>query len=177
MARLALVVVFVLALVAIGAFLLKRRRPQQKTDFKTTEELMAYLADEAVADAAKNNNTKLDYSIESIERAEEVLGRLHDQYIADKSSLSVSGLAMAYGAYVAEVIRRDNPDSRWVRDHAVAGEKSYPLHWLGGESFPCAWCFKRITNGPEDNVWHKYLVLKEQRLPGTTQAPPIESGH
>jgi len=45
----------------------------------------------------------------------------------------------------------------------VAGEKSYPLHWLGGDSFPVGWCFKRIMNGPEDNVWDKFQVVSKER--------------
>jgi len=159
-----LVAVVVLGLIALVLHLAKRRRSPQETDFKTTAELMMHLAAEAVADAAKKNDISLDYTIESIERVEIVLSKLHDQYITANASLSVDGLAMAYGAYIGEVIRRTELGSTWERDHSVAGERSYPIHWGGGESFPCAWCFKRITNGPEDNVWHKYLVLKNQRM-------------
>jgi integrase len=49
------------------------------------------------------------------------------------------------------------------RDDPVGGEKSYPIVWGGGHSYPMAWCYHRIVNGPEDNVWIKYRVLKEQR--------------
>ena len=26
-------------------------------------------------------------------------------------------------------------------------------------SYPVAWCYKRIANGEEDNVWHKFQLL------------------
>lgn len=44
----------------------------------------------------------------------------------------------------------------------VGGEKSYPMHWRGGASFVCAWCYRRITNGDEDNMWLKYEAIKNQ---------------
>jgi hypothetical protein len=31
-----------------------------------------------------------------------------------------------------------------------------------GRSYPMGWCYKRITNGAEDNVWYKYTVLEER---------------
>jgi hypothetical protein len=151
------------ALVAGVALLKAQKKSPQQTEFKTTEEMMTFLAAEAVKDAEKENKIKLDYSPQSIEKVEAVLGKIHEQYTKDKLSIAVNGLAMAYGAYIGEAIRRSEPGSKWERDHPVGGEKSYPLHWKGGESFPCGWCFKRITNGPEDNVWHKYQMLKEQR--------------
>ncbi len=157
----------VLILIAIvfiaGIYIYNSQKKSQKTEFKDTNEMMAYLAAEAVKDAEKENHIKLDYSVQSIEQVEAVLSKIHEQYSKDKSSIAVNGLAMAYGAYIGEVIKRTEPDAKWERDHPVAGEKSYPIHWRGGESFPCGWCFKRITNGPEDNVWHKYQILKQQR--------------
>ncbi|MDH4164397.1 MAG: hypothetical protein OEW15_17175 [Nitrospirota bacterium] len=140
-----------------------QKKSLQITDFKNTDEMMVYLAAEAVRDAEKEYHIKLDYSVQSIEQVEAVLSKFHEQYLKDKASVAVNGLATAYGAYIGEVIKRSTPDAKWERDHPVAGEKSYPMHWKGGESFPCGWCYKRITNGPEDNVWHKYQVLKQQR--------------
>ncbi|HLE41577.1 MAG TPA: hypothetical protein VI956_08730 [Nitrospirota bacterium] len=155
-----LVVIVVVAGIAIYS---AQKKSFQKTEFKNTDEMMTYFAAEAVKDAAKENHVKLDYSVQSIEKVEAVLSKIHEQYLKDKTSIAVNGLAMAYGAYIGEVIKRTEPDAKWERDHPVAGEKSYPIHWRGGESFPCGWCFKRITSGPEDNVWHKYQILKQQR--------------
>jgi len=163
MKLLVVLAVIIVAVIAGAAFLRTQKKSSQHAVFKTTQEMMTFLAAEAVKDAEKENQIKLDYSPQSIEKVEAVLDNIHEQYTKDKSSIAVNGLAMAYGAYIGEVIRRSEPGSIWERDHPVGGEKSYPLHWKGGESFPCGWCFKRITNGPEDNVWHKYQMLKEQR--------------
>ena len=132
---------------------------------------MQWLANEAVKDSRDKNHVELDYSVASIEKVERVLGILHNQYAKNPSSISVNGLASAYGAYIGEVIRKSESDARWERDDPVGGEKSYPIIWGGGNSYPMAWCYKRIVNGPEDNVWVKYRVLKDRRsLPTHSEA-------
>jgi hypothetical protein len=132
-----------------------------KRQFKTTDALIQYLSSAAVDDARINNQTHLDYSIDSIHKVESILGQLHEKYSKDPNSISVTGLSSAYGAYIGEVIRRSEPNAHWERDHEVAGEKSYPLTWSGGDSFPMGWCYKRIVDGEEDNVWVKYSIISE----------------
>ncbi len=129
-------------------------------EFKSLDELINYLASSAVEVSQKSFQVTLNYSPESIKAVEKILGKLHEDYTKDKSMLGINGLAHAFGAYIGEVIRRTEPGVRWERDHESAGEKSYPLHWLGGMAFPCGWAYRRIVNGEEDNVWHKYYLLK-----------------
>ncbi len=43
----------------------------------------------------------------------------------------------------------------------LQGEKSYPLHWNAGESYPFAWCARRIMDGDGDSIWIKYSTLKD----------------
>lgn len=151
-----------IAVAIIAGILWLRTRRARPIEFRSTQELMTWLAQQAVEAARDNDRVELDYSPESIEKVEQVLAGLHDQHKAGRLSAGVNGLAMAYGGYIGEVIRRAEPGSKWEQDHHVAGPKSYPIHWRGGESFPMTWAHKRIINGPEDNVWHKYLVLKGQ---------------
>jgi len=158
----ALAVIAILVFAGIAIYHTQKKTPQ-KGEFKSADELMQFMAGEAVKKAEKENQTKLDYSVQSIEKVETILSKLHEQYVKDKDSIAVNDLSMAYGAYIGEVIKRSEPGVRWGIDHPVAGDKSYPLYWKGGESFPWGWCFKRIMNGPEDNVWHKYLLVKQQR--------------
>lgn len=164
----AVVVAVVAAL--LGARYLRTR--QSRPQFQTTQEMMDFLAADAVDIADKNFHIRLDYSVASIEKVEEILGKLHEEYNQTKSERGIHGLAMAFGAYIGETIKRSEPGSRWEQDSAVAGEKAYPLHWLRGESYPCAWCYRRITNGPEDNVWHKYLLLKQRTESGVDIKAP-----
>jgi len=160
--------ILVLAALAGAGFLFARRRAQRTVasplrEFASTQEMMDWLAGEAVDIARQNGVAGLDYSTESIRLAEDVLAKLHDEFQRTRSMDGVKGLASAFGAYIGECIRRSEPGTRWERDHPTMGERSYPLHWRGGESFPMGWAFKRITNGPEDNVWHKYVVLKDRK--------------
>ncbi len=154
----------VLLILAASLFLHLRKKPTAEREFNSTQEFIDFLANEAVKDAREQNHLNLDYSSESIEKVEQILGNLHDLYVKNATSISANSLGSAYGAYIGEVIRRTEPGARWERDDKVGGEKSYPLIWgeASGHSYPMAWCYRRIVNGPEDNVWLKYRVLKEK---------------
>jgi hypothetical protein len=156
------VIAVLLVSAALLFFLWHRNKRGAERTFKTTDEFIQWLASEAEKDAERENHVRLDYSIESIKSVEKILGQLHDQYALNPSSVSVKGLGSAYGAYVGEVIRRSEPGARWERDDAVGGEKSYPLIWGAGHSYPLGWCQKRIIYGDGDNVWVKYYILKER---------------
>ncbi len=140
---------------------MRRRRFDTEPSFDTVDEKMLWLAHQAV-DMAHKDEVELDFSIDSIAKAEEMLSKLHEQYRTRDNQDGMKGLALAYGAYVGEAIRRSEEDAYWAEDHEVTGPRSFPIHWQGGASFPVSWCYKRMKNGPEDNVWHKYQVLKQQ---------------
>jgi hypothetical protein len=124
--------------------------------------------------ASENRGVTLDYTPDSIQKVEEVLGNIHEEYQRTKSTRGLQGLAMAYGAYIGEVIRRSEPGAKWERSDTVVGENSYPMLWRGGSSYVCAWCYRRITNGDEDNVWHKYLAVRDQTWKAA-RAEPLSS--
>ena len=157
------IVLLALLVLGVGLFLLKHRKEAPGLKFGSTDEFIQFMAAEAVKDAAEKDHINLDYSVDSIKKVEEILGRLHDLYVKDPSTISAKGLGSAYGAYIGEVIRRSESDAKWERDDAVGGEKSYPLIWGPGHghSYPMAWCYHRIVNGPEDNVWAKFRALQD----------------
>ncbi len=162
-----LVSVAVVAIILLLAFLKARQKRPAAREFKTTDEFVQWLAKEAVNDAAQNNHIDLDYTPASIKEVENILGQLHDQYARAPASVSVRGMAAAYGAYIGEVIRRTEPNVRWEKDDPVFGQKVYPLHWGKGTVYPMGWCQKRITDGEGDNVWIKYTVFKQKRDTGS----------
>lgn len=127
----------------------------------TTEEFIAFGCDHAIADAETYEHIKLDYSIESLKQVDQILGHVHESYLKNPSSISLRGVSAEYGAYVGESIGRNQPNAYWTRDSKVVGEKTYPLRWKAGESYPIAWCSRRITNGDEDSIWIKYSVLND----------------
>ena len=128
------------------------------------DELIAYLPNEAVSIARDVHGVTLDYTPSSVEKVEAILSTLHTEYKSRNTTEGQRGLALAFGVYIGEVIRKHAGEGKWERDHAEIGEGAMPLHWRGHTSFPVAWCLKRLANGEEDNVWHKYQILVEERL-------------
>jgi len=153
----AIILVFALAAAVVLFLLAHRRGPLASSE--DVQAGMIELADAAVRMARDDHATTLDYSVESVKDVETILGTLYDQ--SAKQALNQDQqvyFAVRYGAYIGEVIRREW-GGKWERDHPVAGPGSLPIESRDHESFPVGWCFKRLKNGPEDNVWHKFQVL------------------
>src|SRR5512142_3109273 len=100
----------ILVALAVGIFLAVRQRTRtaapRPREFANTQEMMEWLAGQAVDIARENGVAGLDYSPESIQRAEEALAKMHDELQKAKSTEGVAGLASAFGAYIGECIRR-----------------------------------------------------------------------
>lgn len=148
-------------LVGIAWSYLSASPPPQKPP-KTTQDSIDFLSAEGVKDADRESHVHLDYTVESIKKVEGILGDLHGLYAKDHSSVAVEALSLAYGAYVGEVIRKTEPNVRWEKSDSATGEKSPTLIWGEWRSYPMAWCYRRIVNGDEDNIWMKYQGLKER---------------
>ena len=128
--------------------------------FDNIARMVEYLDSKAIEHAQKIYAIELDHSASSIEQGEEILARLHEHYLATQSLAGIFGMAMFYGAYIGEAFRRSSrPQADWEGD---ASGRTFPcLRWHarhGGDSiiFPMSWCYTRIIEGPENNVWVKY---------------------
>lgn len=146
---------------AVAATLLGNQKADAEIPF---EELLILLPKEAVSIAKEEHGVTLDFSPQSVEKVELILGRLHAGYQKRGSTEGQRGLALAFGVYVGEVIRQQAGEGRWERDHPQMGEGAMPLYWRGHTSFPVAWCLKRLVNGEGDNVWFKYRMIVEEEL-------------
>jgi len=126
-------------------------------------------AEQAVMDGWQRHKIALDFStnsVQSLERMLDVMNRSPQfQVFSDKDKHAE---AMIAGAYLGEVIRR-NHNGRWGVHSEAAGEFSFPVHFDTRQAFPIMWCLKRLVNGREDNVWHKYLYF----VTGRTNNIPI----
>jgi hypothetical protein len=159
------------ALTVVVAVVVLRRRPQMR-EGDDVQQGIVELSAEAVQMAMVDNGVPLDYSVDSVQRVEAILAALYDRQSKDALTLERRRyVAVRYGAYVGEVIRR-KWGGHWEQDHAVAGPGSFPIKSQGHESFPIGWCFKRLTNGPEDNVWNKLQVLYVKEGPGGSATEP-----
>jgi hypothetical protein len=113
---------------------------------------------------AKENGVTLDFSDESIQEVEKLLGEAHREYKKLKSEEGFHGLALMFGAYIGEVIRRKGFGGSWARNHPDFGEDSFPFQWRDQELFLYGWCVKRIFDGSGDNVAFKYQALVLEKL-------------
>jgi hypothetical protein len=152
---------------AMGLFLWRRQqRPTRHLTFTDRDVAteMRVRARQAVETAAKEYHTVLDFSPNSIEKIEEILSKIHEHH--SQSPLSDSKLTqepMKWGGYVGEVIKTVRP-GRWALKSEGNGEGSLPMVYEDkSESFPVLWCYNRIKNGEEANVWHKFMMLVVDR--------------
>jgi len=170
-----LVVVLIAVLIGYRAYTWRSQSSTPTTVPTDPNEFMPEMANRAVQFATEHGKT-LDYSAESVKVVESLLGGLHDSRAKQQlSDREVNVQALHFGAYIGEVIRRKY-DGSWGTDHPVAGPKSFPMHWNGGESFPIGWCGKRILNGDEDNVWFKFQVVTSDEYQRGAMTQPSSGG-
>ena len=169
----AIVIAVVVAAVLIGAFIFLRSRASLPASGPDLQRMIATMAEGAVTEA-RQQSVPLDYSADSIRFVEGLLGGFHERHKSGKmSDADVNQQAMLYGSYVGEVIRRLK-GGEWARDHEQAGPHTYPLSYDEHQSFPIMWCGKRMVNGPEDNVWHKFQIIVLEEAPASSGGPAPE---
>ncbi len=69
-------------------------KSNKKQHFQSVDNMMQYLAGEAVKMAKERHGIVLNYSEESIKDVEKILGTVHEEYRASHSEAGVQGLAM-----------------------------------------------------------------------------------
>jgi hypothetical protein len=135
--------------------------PPAMPKFKSTDEMMAFFATETTKWVKKDRGLDLDYSIESVRIIEEQLDRIFKEVDRANPQKGTYGTAVGYGAYIGEVFRRHDGGS-WSADHPVAGTNSFPLTLKSNSViFPVGWCWKRLINGDEDNVYLKAMAFAD----------------
>jgi hypothetical protein len=135
----------------------------------TIADMMRAYAEDCVDLAKTQFQAELDFSENSLEKVETILNLVSTSVpkgplakIAKRgpSDEQVRKMAMVWGAYVGEVIRR-----RWGGEWTTEtkAQPGYVLTLRLGETdiFPPAKVYRRLTNGLEDNVWHYYRVLRQ----------------
>jgi hypothetical protein len=132
--------------------------------------MMAAYATNGVEYCKSRFDLDLDYSESSVEFVEAALGALHEQiprgfvskiFRRGPPPEVIDQLAKMLGGYVGEVMRRQWGGTWKSGSGAFPGALVYTLEIPGkGDVWPHLKAGKRIVNGPEDNVWHYYQLLK-----------------
>jgi len=130
---------------------------------------------------SKKFSKELDYSEKSLQDVEEILDsinkdikgnimknifrKLKNQVPTDSEIWS---MATVWGAYVGEVMCRNNQDRcKWMYEH-IPGSGSVLFIQVdnNNQANPMEKVYKRLKNGPEDNVVSFYNVFKSLVLTG-----------
>ena len=154
-----------IAILLLGITLLASScRQSRKNDLaENIDTYMASLSAQAVKRAGSSYGVTLDYSPDSVKEVEKILATKYEmQKTHPRAEIEITDAAHLWGAYIGEVMKRIHP-AHWVRDSDVAGENALPIMYEdhSGESYPCAWVYRRLKNGEEDNVWIKFHFLTQ----------------
>ncbi|MFD1136687.1 hypothetical protein [Paenibacillus urinalis] len=139
----------------------------------TVADMMKAYAEDAV-ELAEKLGVKLDYSEDSIMSLEGILQRYHEElprgvrrmFSRGPSEQEKIQMSKAWGGYLGETMIR-HLGGEWQRSSvsedtiALVVSKVIDGEEYPHEIYPPSKVYRRIINGPEDNVWHYYLVLKE----------------
>lgn len=133
----------------------------------TIADVMQAYSEDAVELARERFKVNLDFSEDSLKQVEEILAILHNALPKGKAKLIKRGpskediiqMAKIWAGYVGEVMRR-RWGGEWTLESAAHGEGVITLRVSGTEIYPVAKVYKRLVEGPEENIWHYYQILK-----------------
>lgn len=127
--------------------------------------MMKEFADDAAAFALDQYQTTLDYSDESIQSVERILGALYaelGQNDNDNRELeNVDALCGMFGGYIGEVLRRQY-GGYWKIETIASEQPMVCLQVKESYVFPLPKVFKRLSNGSSDDVWFYYEVIRQK---------------
>lgn len=132
------------------------------SEIHSIDEAMSAAAASAVA-FAQNFDIRLDFSESSVEKVEYIVGGLQNSMKRDRPpKKEVERLYTMMGAYVGEVIKR-RWGGQWSWESKLhPGEKLLTLTAAGIELWPQVKVHKRLTEGPEENIWWYFQTFEKQ---------------
>lgn len=129
-------------------------------------EMMQACAERAVA-AARQFQVELDYSEESLQQVEAILGRLHGPVSGEAAGpapydAETEDLCKIWGGYLGEVVRR-RWGGEWVLEtYPGGGVLTVALSVPGGTVFPSMKVYRRLSQGAGENVWAFYCMMRDR---------------
>ena len=156
----AVVAIFAIIGVQMMRIYLGKRKIRSDFDYA-----MQVVAKEAVRRARAEHQVDLDFAPDSIERLEGMLRSIHESYLKNLlSEKELSLQSIRWGAYIGEMMKRVRA-GKWRRDSENLGKGTMPVVFdSDNEAFPCSWVYKRIADGPEDNIVFKFQFFSDPQL-------------
>lgn len=137
----------------------------------TVGKMMAAFSLDAVDHAARNGRT-LDFSEGSLHDVEALLAGLHNSIPGGFTRLLKRGpspadietVAKMYGGYIGYVMKFEWGEGDWilVEEGPFAGAICL-AYGKGALTSPPSKAYKRIVDGPADDIWFYYQVLSQGR--------------
>ena len=128
--------------------------------------MMRGFAEQAVR-LGREFKVHLDYSENSLQEVEHLLGRLHDD-MSKSDANKIEEMAKIWGGYFGEVVRR-HFGGEWSIEKYPAGDfLIVTLNVNGARLFPSMKVHKRLTQGSGEDIWSFYQAVraKLQAQPG-----------
>ena len=122
---------------------------------------------EQAVQKAREFNTQLDYSENSLIEVEVILAELARQVLEDDA---VGETCKMWGSYLGEVVRRRFGGEWSVETYPGKQFATLTLSIGGNKLFPTMKVHRRLTQGEDDNVWAFYKMIKArlESAPGST---------
>jgi hypothetical protein len=112
---------------------------------------------EQAVQKAREFNTQLDYSENSLIEVEVILAELACQVWEDDA---VGETCKMWGSYLGEVVRRRFGGQWSVETYPGKQFATLTLSIGGNKLFPTMKVHRRLTQGEDDNVWSFYKMIK-----------------
>jgi hypothetical protein len=133
-------------------------QPGTTISYRSTDEMMAKLATEAVNWVKADRGITLDYSPDSIKIIDEELVRIQKLSASVQNQSGYRVMSLSYGAYIGEVLRRQHGGT-WAE--TIEGQSGrYLLNIPKYQSIikPVDWCQQRLTEATAVSVHQHYLT-------------------
>jgi hypothetical protein len=121
---------------------------------------------EKAVQKAREFNTRLDYTENSLMEVEVILSQLAGSSTA--SADDVGEMCKMWGSYLGEVVRRRFGGEWSVETYPGKQFATLTLSVGANKLFPTMKIHRRLTQGEEDSVWsfYKMVKIKLEALPG-----------
>ncbi|MCI0457032.1 MAG: hypothetical protein L0Z62_08640 [Gemmataceae bacterium] len=127
------------------------------TDDPNTE--MARYAQTAAEMVLAEYGRELDFTEPTIGAVEAILNGFWQE--GGNSDELLTKVALLFGSYIGEMIRNCYPEATWIGGSMTPDAPSPMLRVGDIDLYPISWCYKRLYNGPADNVVNKYLAFRQ----------------
>jgi hypothetical protein len=119
---------------------------------------MAQAYAEKAVEIAATLDCVLDYSEESLMRVEAIL----ENPALEKSEPDISETCKIWGSYLGEVVRRRFGGSWSIETYPGKQFATLALKVNGSRLFPSMKLHRRITQGPDENIWSFYKMVRSR---------------